>query len=83
MWHISCFLATTAMWKRGWKKKDNCKKGVALHVKKTFLKIMNEKIYLDAYIDSLPLQVFILTHSLIPRFRVKTTTSWLFGAMFI
>lgn len=27
MLHISCFLATSAMWKWGWKKKDNWKKG--------------------------------------------------------
>lgn len=32
--HISCFLATTAMWdNRGPEEKDNCQEGVALNAK--------------------------------------------------
>lgn len=59
------------MWKWGWKKKDNCKKGGCPLRKNNVLKIMNEKISLDACIESLLQQVFNLTHLLILRSRVE------------
>ena len=62
--HISCSLATRAMWKWGWKKRDNCKTGGCPLRKNSVLKIMNESVSSGHCDELLLLQVFDLINLL-------------------